>query len=92
MGVVMETISSKEARDNLSEILNQVAFKRERYILTRSGKNMAVILSMEEWELVEKILQKLEDEEDIRDADEAHARYEKEGGISIEKLREELGP
>lgn len=87
----METISSKEARDNLSEILNQVAFKGERYILTRSGKNMAVLLSMEEWELVEKLLQKLEDEEDIRDADEAHARYEKGGGISIDKLREELG-
>lgn len=28
---------------------------------------------------------------DIRDADEAHARYSKEGGISIKKLREELG-
>ena len=73
--MVMETISSKQARDNLSDILNQVAFRKERYILTRSGKNMAVLLSMDEWKLVEKLLQDLEDREDIRDADEAHARY-----------------
>jgi hypothetical protein len=39
---------------------------------------MAVILSMDEWKLIEKILQKLEDEEDIRDADNAHARHAKE--------------
>jgi prevent-host-death family protein len=87
----METISSKEIRKNLSDILNKIAFKGVKYTLTRSGKNMAVIVSMEEWDEIEKILRKLEDEEDIKDADDAHARYSKEGGISIKKMREDLG-
>lgn len=87
----MESISSKEIRDNLSDILNKVAFQGVKYKLTRGGKEMAVIVSVEEWELIGKILRKLEDEEDIKDADEAHVRCKKEGGISIEKLRKELG-
>ena len=91
MGVVMETVSSKEIRDNLSDILNKVAYSGQKYTLTRSGKNMAVIVSMEEWKVVERILQKIEDEEDIRDADEAHVRYMKAGGVSLEQAKRELG-
>lgn len=87
----METISSKEIRDNLSDILNKVAYKGQKYTLTRSGKDMAVIVSMEEWKVIEKLLQQIEDAEDIRDADEAHARYMKEGGISLEQAKKELG-
>ena len=87
----METISAKEIRDNLSDILNKVAYKGQKYTLTRSGKDMAVIVSMEEWNLIEKVMQKIEDEEDIKDADEAHARYMKEGGIPLEQVRKELG-
>lgn len=91
MGVVMETISSKDIRDHLSDVLNKVAYKGQKYTLTRSGKEVAVILSMEEWSLIEKMMQKLEDEKDIRDADEAHARYKKDGGIPFDQAMKELG-
>ena len=33
---------------------------------------------MHMWKIIEKLLQRLEDEEDIRDADAAHEHYEKE--------------
>jgi hypothetical protein len=35
---------------------------------------MAIIMSIDEWESIEKILQKLEDEEDIREAELALKR------------------
>lgn len=87
----MKIVSSKEIRDHLSDILNNVAYRGDKYTLTRSGKNMAVIISVEEWERIEKFLQQMEEEEDIRAADEAHRRYIKEGGIPLEQVKRELG-
>jgi len=91
MGVAMETITSKDIREHLSDVLNKVAYKDQKYIITRSGKDVAVILSMEEWGLIEKMMQKMEDEEDVRDADQAHARYIKEGAIPFDQAMKELG-
>ena len=87
----METITSKDIREHLSDVLNKVAYKDQKYIITRSGKDVAVILSMEEWGLIEKMMQKMEDEEDVRDADQAHARYIKEGAIPFDQAMKELG-
>lgn len=41
--------------------------------------------------LLQLAFEKIEDMEDVRDADEAHARYLKEGGISLKKLKKDLG-
>lgn len=87
----MKTISSKEMRDNLSDVLNKVAYKGQKYTLTRSGKDMAVIISVEAWQRIEKLLRQMEDEEEIRNADEAHNRYITEGGIPLDQVKKELG-
>ena len=85
-------ISVREARDHMSSILNHVAFGGERYTLTRHGREIAVILSIKEWRAIEQLLQKLEDEEDIRDADAAMERIMKgEPTISHEEVMRKLG-
>ena len=93
MGYAMEEISSKEARDNMSEILNCVAYQGKHYTLTRHGKGEAVLISMDEWKAVEKILQKQEDEEDIRDAEAAMRRIESGESKTIpqEEMKRRLG-
>jgi prevent-host-death family protein len=92
MSNAMEEISSKDARNQMSEILSHVAFQGKHYLLTRNGKGMAVIISLEEWKAYEQLLQKQEDEEDIRDADAA-MEYINNGGktISHEQMKKELG-
>ena len=75
----------------MASILNHVAFGGKRYTLTRNGQGIAVIISLEEQKSVESLLQKLEGEEDIRDADAAMKRLKKgEKIISHEELRREL--
>lgn len=93
MGFSMEEISSKDARDNLSDILNYVAFQGKHYTLTRNGKGMAVLVSLEEWKAVEHLLQKLEDEEDIRDAEAVmkHIESGKTKTISHKNMKKRLG-
>ena len=80
----LKKISVKEARDRFSTIISEVAFGHKHYAITRHDKAVVVMLPADEWKRIEKLLQKLEDEEDIRDPDAAHERYEKEGGISSE--------
>ncbi len=87
----MESISSREARDHLAEVLNKVAYGGEKYLLTRHGSGIAVLISLEEWKLIETILESLEDQEDIRDANAAMKRAKKEGTISHKALKKRLG-
>lgn len=40
----METLSCREVKDHMSEILNRVAYKHERYKIARHNKEMAIII------------------------------------------------
>ena len=79
------TVSTAEARKKLSEIVNKVAYGKEPIVLTRRGKEIAALISMEEL----KFLQLFEECIDIEDAKKA---LEEPGeNISAEKLWKELG-
>ena len=86
----MKTISTKRARDHLSDVINKVVYAGERYTLTRHGNGVVVLISLDEWKAIETILQKLEDEEDIKDADATYTGYLKEGGVPFSKVKKEL--
>ncbi|MBT4091195.1 MAG: type II toxin-antitoxin system Phd/YefM family antitoxin, partial [Deltaproteobacteria bacterium] len=60
----MDKITTADARKNLAEIINQVAYGKEPVVLTRRGKELAALVSIEDLIL----LQKLEDQIDIHDA------------------------
>jgi prevent-host-death family protein len=83
----MEQISTKQARDHLSDLINKVAYSGERFTLTRHGHGVAVIISLEEWRNIEHMLEQIEDEEDVKDADLAYAQYRKQGGVPFSKLK-----
>lgn len=87
----MESISTKKARDHLSDVINKVAYAGERYTLTRHGHGVAVLISLDEWNAISSLLQKIEDEEDIKDSDAAYASYLKEGGQPLSKVKKDLG-
>lgn len=49
-----------EARSDLTAIVNHVAFGHDRYILTRNGKELAAIVSIEDLKLLEEMEDKLD--------------------------------
>lgn len=87
----METLSCREVKDHMAEILNRVAYNHKRYKIARHKKNMAIIISIEEWEAIERILQQLEDEEDICEAEVALKEVEEKGSISFKEMKKRLG-
>ena len=63
----MARISASKARSDLAEVLNRVAYKGERILLHRRGKNVAAVVPVEDFEM----LQKIEDHLDNEAADKA---------------------
>ncbi len=71
-------------RDNLSDLLNRVAYVGERVVLERRGKPVAALVTIEDLALLER----LEDEADVKAA--RKARKEK-GGVTLEQYRKKHG-
>ncbi|HLQ43123.1 MAG TPA: type II toxin-antitoxin system prevent-host-death family antitoxin [Planctomycetaceae bacterium] len=85
----MVQVGIKEIRDNLADALNKVAYAGERVVLARRGKGVAALVSMEDLELLEK----LEDEADVRDAKRALAEMKRKGEkpIPLAVIKRRLG-
>ena len=85
----MLQVGIKEIRDNLADALNKVAYAGERVVLARRGKGVAALVSMEDLELLEK----MEDEADVRDAKRALAEMKRKGEkpIPLAVIKKRLG-
>lgn len=79
------TITTADARKNFADIVNKVAYSKEPIVLTRRGKEIAALISMDELEL----LQQIEDHIDIEDAKIALAASGK--NISAKDFWKQLG-
>lgn len=80
----MTTISMSEIRLKLSELANRVIYGGERVVVEKNNKPAFAMVSMEDMELLER----LEDEIDIKAAKEAL----KEGDfVPLEQVKKELG-
>ena len=79
----MSVVSVSRMKDTLSEILNRVAFGRERIVVASRGKPKAAVISIDDLQLLEE----LEDALAAREAIEEHERAET---ISLAELTAEL--
>ena len=85
----MTRITTVEARDQFSEMINRVAFGKERIVLTRRRKDIAVVIPLEDLALLEKI----EDMLDVEAATAAEAEAEAKGEKPVlwDETKKKLG-
>lgn len=55
----MNKISTVEAKQNFSDLINDVSYGNKDYVLTRHGKDIAVITSIKKWKYLEKLMNKV---------------------------------
>jgi prevent-host-death family protein len=84
---VVTSMPITAARDDLSEVVNRVAYTKERICLTRHGKDVACVVSVEEARLLELIEERL----DLSEALAALREMQECGSISWNDLKAELG-
>ncbi|MFB2935673.1 type II toxin-antitoxin system prevent-host-death family antitoxin [Aerosakkonemataceae cyanobacterium BLCC-F154] len=82
-------MTAAEFQDNFDEMVNRIAESEERVILTKDGKDVAAVISLEEFWFLERAIAQLEDEIDL-EAIRA-AKTETEENISLADLKKELG-
>jgi prevent-host-death family protein len=82
-----DTLNSTDARERMADVLNRVAYAKDRVRITRHGKEVAAVVPIEDLELIER----LEDEIDIREAEKALREANKKGTIPLGKIRKEFG-
>jgi antitoxin YefM len=81
----------RAVRDHLSEIVDRVEREHERVVITRNGREAAVLLSAADLSELEETLSVLSDPQalaDIREADSAYARGDVVRGVeAVRALR-----
>jgi prevent-host-death family protein len=83
----MTTVTARELKEHSSDVLGRVQYGKERIAVTKNGKEVAVVVSLED----ARLLEKLEDVLDAHDALAAMKEAERDGTISLAELRARLG-
>lgn len=86
----MVTITAKAARESFSELVSRAAYSKEHVVVTRNGKKMAALIPIEEFALLESVLNELEYKRDVDEARQALDEI-KEGTVPWEKVKSDLG-
>ncbi|MGQ0504657.1 MAG: type II toxin-antitoxin system Phd/YefM family antitoxin [Myxococcaceae bacterium] len=85
----MSEVSTSDAREDFSEVINRAAYGKERVVLTRRGKKLVAVIPVEDLETLEA----LEDQLDVAAAQKAEKRAKAKGEkpVAWDKAKKALG-
>ncbi len=81
------SVGAVEFRQGVSAVLSRVEYGGERVAVTRHGKPVAVVVPLEDLE----VLEAMEDALDLKEAKKALAEARKRGTVPWEQVKKELG-
>jgi prevent-host-death family protein len=82
----MRQITTAEARKHLAELLNRAAYGKERFVVTRHGKELVAIVPLEEVTLLDRLRSLLS----RKDFEAALAEMRDSGTRDWDDVRKEL--
>lgn len=88
---MVNTISIRELRPKLADILKSVHDRFDRYIVTKRGRPEAVIMSIEDYESILETMDIQSDKSLVRRLKNAEEDIRKKKGAPLERVRKELG-
>lgn len=80
-------VSTVDAKEEFSELVNRVAHNKERIILTRRGREIAAIVPLEDYLQLEQ----KQNRNDLEAALDALQEARTRGTITLEDFKEEIG-
>jgi prevent-host-death family protein len=82
-----QAITTVAARQNFSELINRVAYGKDRVLLTRRSRPLVAVVPIEDIALLEA----MEDRDDLNAARAALREVKRKGTISWTRMKKELG-
>jgi prevent-host-death family protein len=85
----MTKLAASQARDAFADTLNRVAYRGERIVLRRRGKDLAALVPIEDL----KLIHKMEDEIDLGESKKALVDMKRKGlkPVAYDRVRARLG-
>ena len=80
----MTRLAASRVREHFSDTLNRVAYRKERIVLRRRGKDLAAVVPIEDFTFLEEV-------EDRLDLEAARKALKEKGTVPWSKLKAELG-
>jgi len=87
---MVNTITLKELRPELPEVIKDIDTKLGRYIVTKRGKPIAVMMSPDDYEGLLETIEILSDKEAVRRIKKAKREIAEGKTVSLESLRRKI--
>jgi prevent-host-death family protein len=87
----MTRLNVSKAREEFPEVVNRAAYGKERTIVSRRGKDLAAVISMEDLRLLERLAQEETDRIDLKDARASLKEATEKGTIPLKEAKKRLG-
>ena len=88
---MVNTISIRELRPKLSQVINNIHKKFDRYVITRRGKPEVIMISIDDYEGLLETLEIESDPELMKRLKQAELDMKNGKGKSLEEIHKELG-
>jgi prevent-host-death family protein len=85
-----KTVPVRELRAHLSELLSDVADRRDHVLVTRNGRPAAALVPIDEYEALEETAEILSDQEALAALDAGLAEIERGETVPLEDVRQAL--
>lgn len=85
-----KTVPVRELRSNLSQVLDDVADRRDHVLVTRNGKPAAALVPIDEYEALEETAEILSDPDALAALEAGLAEITRHETITLDELRNEL--
>jgi prevent-host-death family protein len=83
-------LSVSKAWERFPEVVNRVAYGKERTIVSRCGKELVAVIPIEDLRLLERLSREEIDRIDLEDTRAALKEAKEKGSISLRRLMREL--
>ena len=87
---MVNTITLKELRPGLPEVINGIDSRLDRYIVTKRGKPVAVMMSVDDYEGLLETIEILSDKETVKRIKTAKQEVKEGKTVSLRELRKQL--
>lgn len=85
-----KSVPVRELRNDLAQLLDEVADRREHVIVTRRGRPAAVLIPVDEYEALEETAEILSDAETLSAIDQGLIEIEHGETVTLAELRDQI--
>ncbi len=88
---MIKNISLKELRPNLPKIIKEIDSKMDRFIVTKRGRPVALMISIDDYESLLETLDILSEKKLMKNIKQAESDIKKGNLKALDKIEKELG-